>query len=596
MDIRTTLYSQISEFEGVIDSFNDIHVCLGNEEIEIYDEVAAIKEKLVVSMQKDNIEPPVAEPHTYEKSETTMPPLSDEERKAAVEFVQKSTQLIGLVSTYAYFGDIASLTDWDLDLEKEFKSIKKKIIAGMLASSVLPEEDKQQIMDDIEDEIDFEENEEVTAKDFDISCNSLYKYTGKKKNVTIPKGVDRIDGWAFYEHKKKLKSIQFPLSLERICEHAFAYFTKLKEITIPAKVKYIDQLAFCGCKCLEKVHFENPDIVQIGHRAFNDTPWLNNALKSDGELIVGSRLIKVNPNFEKYTIPANVTAICGGAFEGAKIKTLVVPEGVTYIGGYAFNGCALEHIELPKTLSYVDEWAFANCEALTELILPESVSHIGSHALYNLPNCTITILNGNEDEKTEIYDCSFGWKDWLFGDCLANVKAVKAPYGSKAMRAAMLWNLPFIPLEGAPRTYTYIDEVFCCEGTKLHNYLGHEKIVRVPEGITELGDDSFRNDYGGAEHVILPKSVTTINGGAFCWCASLKSVEGTGVKYVGEASFSNCENLEKVVFPNLEKLSEAAFDRSPSLTEENLHIPENVVVEERGFSLFSLMEKANDDV
>ena len=53
MDTRSTLYSQISEFEGVIDSFNNIHACLGNGEIEIHDEVVAIKEKLVVSMRKD---------------------------------------------------------------------------------------------------------------------------------------------------------------------------------------------------------------------------------------------------------------------------------------------------------------------------------------------------------------------------------------------------------------------------------------------------------------------------------------------------------------------------------------------------------------
>lgn len=595
MDTRTTLYSQISEFKNVIDSFNDIHACLGNEEIEIHEEVAAIKEKLAISMQKDNIDLPIVDAHTHEEREKNTHTLSDEERTVAIEFVQKSTQLIGLVSTYAGFGEIASLVDWNLDLEKEFKSIKKKIVAVLLASSILPEEDKQRIIDDIEDEIDFEEDEEAIAKDFDISCNSLYKYTGKKKDVAVPKGVERIDGWAFYKYQKKLKSIQLPHSLDRICEHAFAYFTKLKEITIPAKVKYIDQLAFCGCKRLERVHFENPNIVQIGHRAFDDTPWMNNALKSDGALIVGTRLIKVNPDFEEYSIPSNVTTICGGAFEGAKIKSLIVPEGVTYIGGYAFNGCALEHIELPQTLSYVDEWAFANCEALTELTFPESVAHIGSHALYNLPNCTITILNGNEDEKTEIYDCSFGWKDWLFGDCLANVKAVKAPYGSKAMRAAMLWNLPVIPLEGTPKTYTYIDEVFCCEGTTLHNYLGHEKVVRVPDGITELGEDSFRNDYGGAKHVILPESVTTINACAFCWATSLKTIEGAGVKSLGKYAFGNCRNLEKVIFPNLERMSEAAFDRCSSLTDENLLVPENVVIEERGFSLFSLMEKAMEE-
>lgn len=301
--------------------------------------------------------------------------------------------------------------------------------------------------------------------------------------------------------------------------------------------------------------------------------------------------MKADPDLEEYTIPANITAICGGAFEGARIKRLVVPEGVTEIGEYAFHESALEHIELPESLSSVEDWAFAECDRLEELILPEGVSKIGSYALYHLPNCTVTILNGSEDEKTKIYDSSFGWEDELFGDCLADVKMVKAPYGSKAMRCAMLWNLPFIPLAGTPKIYTYMDGVFCCEGTKLHKYLGHEKTVRVPEGITVLGEDAFRGNYGGVEHIYLPDSVVTIEPCAFCWATSLKTIEGSGVKSIGKYTFGNCASLEKVSFPNLETMSEAAFDRCPSLTEENLHIPEDVTMEARGFSLASLIKK-----
>ena len=525
-----------------------------------------------------------------EKSIT--PTLSDEERNAAIEFVQKSTQLIGLVSTYADFGEIASLTDWNLDLEKEFKSIKKKIIAVLLASSILPEEDKQQIMANIEDEIDFDEDEEQVSKDFDISASILYKYIGKSKDVVVPVGVERISGCAFHGFRKKLKSIKFPRSLQMICEHAFMDCTKLKEITISQNVTDVDKLAFCGCKRLEKVHFENPDIVKIGNRAFDNTPWMDKALKSNGALIVGNNLLKVSPNLTKYEIPSHITSICGGAFAKSSIVELIIPEGVTYIGEHAFDSSSLQHISLPNSLTHIDDYAFANCISLEELTLPENVSSIGDHTLYNLPNCIVTILNGNEDEKTEIYDCSFGGKDFLLGDTLPYVKMVKAPYGSKAMRVAMLWNLPFVPLDGIPKIYTYIDEIFCCEGTKLHNYLGHEKIVQVPEGITELGDDSFSFDYGRVERVILPESVTTINACAFCWATSLKTIEGAGVKSLEKYAFGNCKNLEKVSFPNLETMSEAAFDRCPSLTEENLLVPENVVVEERGFSLFSLMKNA----
>lgn len=59
MYTRTTLYEQISNFENAIESFNNILACFDDGEIEMHEEISAIKEKLIASLKKDNIELPV---------------------------------------------------------------------------------------------------------------------------------------------------------------------------------------------------------------------------------------------------------------------------------------------------------------------------------------------------------------------------------------------------------------------------------------------------------------------------------------------------------------------------------------------------------
>ena len=90
----------------------------------------------------------------------------------------------------------------------------------------------------ISDLDDANETVGITDADFCINANTLRKYTGNKMDVIVPNGITNINTWAFHKYQKKLKSIQFPSSLERISECAFAGFTKLKEIYLPKNVKY----------------------------------------------------------------------------------------------------------------------------------------------------------------------------------------------------------------------------------------------------------------------------------------------------------------------------------------------------------------------
>jgi len=411
--------------------------------------------------------------------------------------------------------------------------------------------------------INFPENLEYIGSDAFQLCRSL-------KSIELPYSVTQIGSGAFY-HCDNLISIKLPQNLSIIERSLFGNCKKLTSIVIPEAVEKIEDHAFSGCKKLLDIKVS--DYTRVEFDVFNDTPWFKNYLRKNDALISGNKVLAVNEKLKKYEIPDNIECIGKFAFCKSNIEELVIPSSVKQIESYAFSLSKIKRIHLPEELETIGDSAFENCVNLEELIIPKNVNEIGSCALYKLPNCIVTILNDKEDAEL-IDEDSFGR-----GERSACVKEVRAYYGSKAMRVARLWNLPCTYLENTPRKYTYINEDFCCLGTTLVRYLGHNKVVIVPEGITIIGDYAFKKNYSGAEKVILPSSVQIIGKGAFANSDSLKEIEGVGVIEIESIAFFNAINLEKVYFPSLEKIAEDAFERCCLLTGENIIIPNNVKID-----------------
>lgn len=368
-------------------------------------------------------------------------------------------------------------------------------------------------------------------KEFEIRKTTLVRYNGRSKEVVIPEGVEIISGFTFAD-----------------CDF-------IESVTLPASLKEIECGAFTMCDQLKNVTFKCPENLEhIESFAFSNTPWQDRKIEENGVIIIGKHLVGVSPKIEYLSIPETITHICGAAFLKSNIKHLEIHNGVVEIGSYAFNNSSIESIALPDSLVKIERYAFADCKNLKELILPKSVSYIGTCALYNLPETEITILNSNEDEEY-IFDSCFGFIDYLADNAeIANVKRVIAPYGSKAMRCAMLWNLPFSPIPHEPKKYTYIDNEFCCEGTRLVKYIGNKQTVIVPDGITAIGDEAFAKNRNGLKKVILPATVKEIGFRAFSWCIELKTVSGEGVETIQSCAFNNCHNLQSLEFPRYELL------------------------------------------
>lgn len=391
-------------------------------------------------------------------------------------------------------------------------------------------------------------------------CRSL-------QHANIPNSVTYIGSSAF-GNCEKLESVVLPSMLKSIEGWAFHSCANLRAMLIPGTVKRIEEFAFCDCKRLSDIQL--PASVTVATCAFDRTAWIKKHLRKNGSLVLGGKILLVSEKLTEYTIPSNVHTIGRFAFSKSNIKALHIPETVKVIESYAFAGSNIKNIKLPKSIKKIEDWTFADCKQLEELTIPKSVNSIGSCALYNLPSCVVTILNADEDVEG-IGDFSFGWDTKV-----ACVKHVRVPFGSAAMRGARVWNLPCTYLEGSPKRYVYNDDVFCCDGTTLVQYLGHQDTVIIPEGITAIADYAFAENYGGAKQIILPKSVISIGQGAFLRCRSLKEILGEGVVEIGCSAFFEATRLMKAYFPNLVEMKRDAFQGCESLNKEGLIIPQSL--------------------
>ncbi len=90
----------------------------------------------------------------------------------------------------------------------------------------------------------------------------------------------------------------------------------------------------------------------------------------------------------------------------------------------------------------------------------------------------------------------------------------------------------------------YSDPNFDIEENRVMHYLGHDKVVVVPDGIEELESCSFwDNQY--IEEVILPKSLKNMGGDTFYNCKNLRKINiPESVNLMGNNPFGGCPLVE----------------------------------------------------
>lgn len=182
------------------------------------------------------------------------------------------------------------------------------------------------------------------------------------------------------------KELTFPDTIRGIGIGSFAGNTIVEKVVLGENVVSISNTAFSGCTSLKQIEFTE-NIEYIGNRAFYDCTSLTD-------------INDLN----------NVKYIAGNAFEGCEnLKTTVVDNfvyiGNSYLVGYEDGNLLPSELIIPETASHIGENAFSNCMGLTSVVIPDNVKTIGEDAFYSCTNLTsVTLGNGLAPKECSYVD------------------------------------------------------------------------------------------------------------------------------------------------------------------------------------------------
>jgi hypothetical protein len=437
------------------------------------------------------------------------------------------------------------------------------------------------------------------------------------KNIDLS-NCTSIGGNAFAECRS-LTSVGNTALLSSIEGYAFSNCANLTNIDL-SNCTFIGEWAFRGCPKLSNINLSKCKLLE--NYAFIECTELTEVdLSSCSSLAYGifaycSKLKTVKGIENITTIPAN-------AFANTGIETLSLPLCTTIQEG-AFRGCTqLKSIDIPVCQS-IGMNAFASCSRLESVSIPNTIKSLG-YKCFN-GNTSLTLYAKNVP-ALERYPGNMAESDTLaLGK---NVLIIVPEESLAAYQAADVWNTMSERIFPMGTQFDYNVEATAQASTSgLQKAIGEKNLrsvvtLKVKGSINSYDIMVMRNKMDNLHHldlsdadiksnsydyytgystqddilgpysfagldklltVKLPKSVKYINQ-AFNNCSQLRSVEmPENLICVGDTldnewdmsgeAFSNCTNLENIMFHNCEKIGGSAFYQCNSLQE--ITLPKNL--------------------
>mgnify|MGYP002798029615 CR=1 FL=1 len=273
-----------------------------------------------------------------------------------------------------------------------------------------------------------------------------------------------------------------------------------------------------------------------------------------------------------------VTAVGEGAFENCEnITAITIPDTVTYIGSRAFAGTSIAYIAIPSSVSEIGGQIFSGCGNLTEVAYNCDYGPSENGVFFNIPSLEKVSFGGTRvpgyiclnsvnlcevvlgDSVTEI-----GYR--AFSGCM-NLKEISIPakvgvIGAEAFSGSGLTSVSLSAAMTVIAERTFINCTYLKE-------------VAIPYGVSSIGYMAFYR-CSSLVSVTIPDSVMSIADEAFCGCSSIEYVKlPQYITRIGYSTFSGCVSLKDVNIPEgVAAIDGLAFLDCRSL--EDIELPESL--------------------
>ena len=398
-------------------------------------------------------------------------------------------------------------------------------------------------------------------------CSSLESMTipfvgaeaGKTAEDTYQYPFGYIFGTSSYTGGTAVRQTYYGSSTSSTTSDTYYIPSSLRSVTVTGG--NILRGAFNDCSSLTSVIVGN-GVTSIGGWAFEDCTSLTSVTIGNSVTSIGDYAFERCTNIVSATMPAYAIY----DIPQDSLETVVITSGDS-IGSSAFYNCdSLTSIAIPDSVTSIGGWAFYGCTSLTSITIPDSVTSIGGSAFRNCDSLTSVII---PDSVTSIGDYAF----WY-------CSSLEAVYITDIGKWAS------IDFDGA-------------DANPLYNagnlYLNGELVagdLTIPDSVTNIGNYAFVN-CTSLTSITIPDSVTSIEEGAFSGCTniasatmpalaidvipqdSLKTVVITSGESIGNSAFENCTSLTSITIPDsVTSIGSYAFSGCRTL--EAVHITDIV--------------------
>lgn len=383
------------------------------------------------------------------------------------------------------------------------------------------------------------QNLTYTVSDDEIEITGC---TDNTEELVIPASIDGVNvtsikRYAFSDNEK-IKSVSLPDTLTYIDDAAFQNCTSLTSFEMPDSLTQIGNKLLMGCTGITSVKISK-SLNNIMDYTFADTA-IESVEIPEGVIHIGSGCF-LNTPLKNVNLPSSAATIGIEAFKNCKQLESINLDGISQISGGAFTDCEkLKEVKLYPKMTQLD-CNFSGCSSLKELIIPEGVKQISgvinceSLEYIYLPSTLTSVYNGFSDcPKLKTVEFADQRTYWTFQVSFMNCTSLEQfifPTGVDEVRDSMF------------------------AGCSSLEY------VELTDQITSIGRNSFA-DCPELDYIYIPDSVTSIDSSAFGY---VKDETGNYVK----------SDKDIIIITESENSAAADFAKEngfTSVSADNLHL------------------------